>query len=228
MVVTPLVRGLLGLDVTRTAADGAVLTVAPQLPADWRDLTIRNIVVGRGEALTRFDAHVEQNPGLRVFEVTRRGAPIRLIISAALPLDARVREVTVNGRRVNPRERTIGDVRFVDVQLDAESERADVRFRVHDGTSVYRPIGAVSAGASSEGLRILRARADASGLLLRLEGRAGRRYPIRIRTSRPFGRLPDGVRRIADTTGDTALEVAFEGPGDYVRRDVVVPLGSSN
>ena len=226
MVVTPLVRGLLGLDVTRTAKDGAVLTVAPQLPADWRDLTIRNIVVGGGEALTRFDVRVQQIPGLRVFEVTRRGAPIRLTISAALPLDARVRQVTVNGRRVSTRERTVGDVRFVDVPVDGDSERVDVRFRVHDGTSVYRPISPVPAGASNDGLRILRARADASGLLLRLEGRAGRRYPIRIRTSRPLGRLPDGVRRIENTSGDAALEIAFEGSGDYVRRDITVPLGS--
>jgi hypothetical protein len=55
MVATPLVRGLLGIDVD---AGGTALKFAPQLPADWPSLHIRRIAV----AGAHYDLDVERTP----------------------------------------------------------------------------------------------------------------------------------------------------------------------
>ena len=43
MVVTPLVRGLLGIEATD---GGRTLTFAPQLPADWDRVSATNVAAG--------------------------------------------------------------------------------------------------------------------------------------------------------------------------------------
>jgi hypothetical protein len=75
MVATPLVRGLLGL----TVEDGGrSVRFAPQLPADWERVAIRNIPAGGGQVdLTMVRANGED----RV--VLERRSPAR---GAALPL----------------------------------------------------------------------------------------------------------------------------------------------
>ena len=57
-----------------------------------------------------------------------------------------------------------------------------------------------------------------------LEGRGGRRYPIRVRTPRRLGEAADvSVRTTAG--GDQELEITFTGPAaEYVRRDISIPL----
>src|SRR5262249_2465334 len=45
MVVTPLLRGLLGLEVGDA---GRALRIAPQLPADWDHATLKQLAVGTG------------------------------------------------------------------------------------------------------------------------------------------------------------------------------------
>ena len=60
---------------------------------------------------------------------------------------------------------------------------------------------------------------------LTLEGRAGRVYPLRLRTSRTPGGVT-GAELKSNGTGDPELVVAFDGTGDdYVRKEVVVALG---
>ncbi len=56
MVVTPVLRGLLGLNVS---AGGRELRFAPQLPADWDHVAIRNVSAGP----SRFDLMLERSCG---------------------------------------------------------------------------------------------------------------------------------------------------------------------
>src|SRR5207248_6296695 len=93
MVVTPVVRGLLGIE---TLEAGATLRVAPALPASWDRASASGVRAGGA----RDDVTIERASGRTIVRVARReagGRTRRLIAAPALPLDAKIRGVTVNG-----------------------------------------------------------------------------------------------------------------------------------
>jgi len=224
MVVSPIVRGLLGIDVRRTKQGGPVVRIVPSPPADWDDFTVSNLRVGvSGGEGTTYTVRFRRTERARTFEIERSGPATTMELGLALPLDARVRSVTPRAGRLSPDTARIGDVQVATVRLAEPS--GSVRFEVDEGSDVYRRIEAAQAGAESTGLRILRSRAQPGSLALRLEGRAGHRYVVHLRSPRQVGTLPEGVRQLAGSSRHPALEIAFEGPpGRYVRRDVTIPL----
>jgi glycogen debranching enzyme len=221
MVVTPLLRGLLGLEVSD---GGRTLTFAPQLPATWDRLRAGNLPAGAG----RYDVSLERTPGRLVVRVSGHAgaaALARLVVAPAFPLDARVRAVSVNGRPARERVRRAGDVQQVEVAIAAPAAASEVAFEYDEGTDVFAPAEAPLPGARSEGLRVLRARVEGGRLRLVLEGRAGRAYTLRARSPRRLGTAP-GVTVRPLPGLEHELQVRFEGPGgEYVRRDIALDLG---
>jgi glycogen debranching enzyme len=226
MVIAPILRGLFGLRAVREPSGLAVVTLAPQLPADWSRFSLRHVRAGAALIDVRF----ERTPGQWTYFVTRSPgtSPAHLRVGVAVPLDATVPQAHVDGRAAPLSDDKVeGDVHRFSVQVDVEADRAEVRFTVQEGSDVYREIDRAPTGSRNHGLRILRSRADGHGLNLRLEGLSGSRERIRLRSSRRLGALPGGVRLVAGE-GDPTLEFAFDGPaGEYVRRDVVVPLSAA-
>jgi len=262
MVLSPMIRGLLGIEV---AGGGRSVTFAPQLPADWDRVTVRNVAAGG----SRCAFSLARETGRLSIEVeTSASSPASgagvaagpgLVLSPAFPLDARVRAVTIDGRDAPFRMEPQGDVQHAVVSVPAtafsltapsgtpsgtalgRSATARVVFTYDEGTDVFAPVEIPDRGATSEGLRILRSRADAGALHLTLEGVAGRSYALAIRTPRTVGGA-SGVTVVPATavsatavsaTGPasgaapphTDLRVAFDGPsGQYVRRTIDLPL----
>jgi hypothetical protein len=244
MMINPLVRGLCGLEVSD---GGRRIAFAPQLPPGWSSLVVRNVAGAVDFAVTR-------RPGSVIVHVAPRregsGVPgTTLVLAPAFPRDARIQRVTIGGRTVAAAVDVRGDMQFPTVTVPIAAEGADVVFSVSDGTDIERDILAAPAGATSQGLRILRSRADMHGLSLRLEGLGGARYRVWLRTPREVGLLPAGVRALSAAeaqrfddaaraascctalpaalapVGGTPLEIAFDGtPGSYVRRDLTIPL----
>jgi hypothetical protein len=201
----------------------------PQLPGDWN--TLRATGIPAGDA--RFDLLFERGDGVRRFELTGGGASlVRVALAPAIPLDARVREVTVNERQGRFNVERQGDSQFVRIDAAPLSARTAIVIRLDEGTEVYRRIDAAPIGARSRGLRVLRVRPDSSTLALLLDGTAGERYTIDVRTPRQLGALPEGVKAVPAAgnpahagSGVHRLELSFDGKaGEYVRRDIVVPL----
>lgn len=218
MVVSPLVRGLLGVEVDD---GGRRLAFAPELPADWDRVAVRRVAVGA----SLVDATVERSPGLMTIAVTTTSGPGPVLaLAPAVPLDARVRSVTIDGADTPFRARPEGDVQriAIDVAASAAPSRRIV-IALDEGTDVFVRVTMPDAGSRSEGLRVLRARAEGGALHLVLEGRAGRSYPLGART-------PHHVEAVAGVTATPAargadLLVSFEGAGgDYVRRTIDLPL----
>ncbi|HTG13673.1 MAG TPA: GH116 family glycosyl hydrolase, partial [Blastocatellia bacterium] len=94
MVVTPLMRGLLGIEVSE---GGRRLSFAPQLPANWDRVRARSVAVGDA----RYDLMLERTTGRETIKVERRvqvnaASAARVTVAPAFPLDARIRSVTVN------------------------------------------------------------------------------------------------------------------------------------
>jgi hypothetical protein len=226
MVIAPILRGLFGLRTTRAANGVATLSLAPQLPADWPRFSLQHVRAGAAVVDVKF----ERTPPAWTYLVTRLPgtSPAHLRLGVVVPLDAAVRQARIDGRAVPLTDDGIeGDVHRFSVPVEVPGDHADVRFTVREGSDVYRAIEAAPDGSRSQGLRILRSRATAQGLSLRLEGLAGSRERIRLRSPRRLGALPEGVRLI-EGSGDPTLDVAFDGPaGEYVRRDLVLPLSAA-
>ena len=227
MVVTPVLRGLLGLEVS---AGGRELRFAPQLPADWDRISIRNVSAGQ----SRLDVLLERTAERMNISVTPQvqsgsAATIptalpRLVIAPAFPLDAVVRTVTVNERQAAFKTTQSGDVQQAHVTVDPSSARTTIAFTYTQGSDVYLVPAGPAPGADNAGLRILRSTAAKDHLRLVLEGRGGRSYSLYIRTPRRVGPVA-GVTFTPAPGGDVRADVAFEGPSDrYVRRELTLPL----
>jgi glycogen debranching enzyme len=269
MVLSPMIRGLLGIE----AGDGGrALTFAPQLPADWDRVTVRNVAVGD----SRYDLALVREPGTVSIAVdgrvggtnvgqsgigrsatdqrvtgqssTGQSSTVKLLLAPAFPLDARVRSVTVDGIDTRFEVERRGDVQraVIAVPLMTAAARANVRdsaastpaagsdpvapqsttrvvFSYDEGTEVFATIDTPARGAKSEGLRILRSRAEGGMLQLTVEGVAGHTYPLGLRSPRSAGDTA-GVA-VTTSAGRTELRVTFEGStGQYVRRTIDLPL----
>ncbi|HXG64360.1 MAG TPA: GH116 family glycosyl hydrolase [Blastocatellia bacterium] len=222
MVITPAMRGLLGIE---ASGAGRVLTFAPQLPANWERVAARNVAAGKA----RYDLTLERAAGRMTVKVTRSGQEAgpgvqRIVIAPALPLDAQVRSATVNGRAAKFQAARMGDGQRVEVVVENPAPSVEVGYTLDEGTDVYLEPVTPLPGATNEGLRVLRSRAEANALRLTLEGLGGRAYSLWVRSPRRVGGV-EGVR-VGETRGrDTQLTVNFDGPGDsYTRRELTIPL----
>ena len=223
MVVTPTVRGLLGLE---AGAGGKELRFEPQLPANWDHLEVRNVAVGR----TRCDLNLSRAAG-RLTITTKPAASnaaatpgkIRITIAPAFPLDAHVRAVTVQGRGVEFETSRTGDVQRTPVSFDMDQQSVEVVFSYDEGTDVYLAQEIPAPGTMNQGLRVLRSRADVAGLHLVLEGLGGRAYSLFIRS--PHQLVETAGVRITNRGANQELDVQFEGPAEsYIRREVTIPF----
>ncbi|MCP9495778.1 MAG: GH116 family glycosyl hydrolase, partial [Pyrinomonadaceae bacterium MAG19_C2-C3] len=241
MVVSPILRGMLGI----AASDGGrTLRFAPQLPADWNFVRVRNVRVGTA----RYDLSYERMPGRITINVSNglsnptaigvvgRGnneadvvRPSRLVINLALPLDARVRDVEADMRAVQFQIKREGDIQRVVAELDKISNTTQLSFRIDEGTDVFTEAEPLIIGNTNQGLRILRVQPDANALRLILEGRSGREYIVGVRSPRTLVET-SGVRVRRDTASDNQqllirFDAASANTNDYVRREISVPFG---
>jgi len=223
MVASPLVRGLLGIELSKA---GTLLTIAPQLPADWPTVHVRRVAslsldIERSAERYTMSLHAEGS-GAACFGACQAGATAEaagqvaghtaagsVAFAPALPLDAAVRRVTLNGR---PQAFTIdreGDVQRVRVAIDRPVLPLRLEISHTAGTDIAIKIVAASAGAESEGLRILRVTPERDAVVVRAEGRGQHSYAITV--------YHNGVPHPAT--------LSFEGPANaYSRRDVRLPI----
>jgi glycogen debranching enzyme len=228
MVITPAVRGLLGIEIS---AGGKELRFAPQLPANWNRIEAQGVAAGDA----RYDLKLVRAAGRMTITITQRefatisSSPLshgveRFVVAPALPLDARVRKVKVQGRATQFEMKSTGDVQRAEVSIEAHEPTVEVIFTYDEGTEIYLAPESLKPGAQSEGLRILRARADREALHLLLEGLGGRTYTVRVCTPYQLGQT-DGVVIQEDTGSGPQLAVAFKGSSDsYVRRELTIPI----
>jgi glycogen debranching enzyme len=233
MIVTPAVRGLLGLETTDA---GRGLRFAPQPPADWNQLRVRNVRLGDAarysltyeRAAGRIKITIKRHPAGETAAAKSSNDAARattVSLAPALPLDARVRSVTLQGRPVNFTPARSGDVQRVELSLVAGEHETEVVFDYDEGTDVYLEPRAAPTGETSRGLRILRSRAEAGALNLLLEGRSGHSYTLGVRTPHKLGSAPDVLVKDGNGRGDAQLTIRFDGQEQkYVRRAITIPL----
>src|SRR5205085_449882 len=96
MTVTPLLRGLLGVEIEDA---GKTVRFEPQLPADWNSVEVRRVSAGA----STLDFSLARGGGQMTIKVrsndTAEHAPEgkHVVVAPAFPLDARIRSVKADG-----------------------------------------------------------------------------------------------------------------------------------
>ncbi|MBV9923742.1 MAG: amylo-alpha-1,6-glucosidase [Acidobacteria bacterium] len=234
MTVTPLLRGLLGIEVKD---HGSTVRVAPQLPADWNNVTVRRVRAGESQ----FDFILDRSDGvmrIMIFYPEKQEArpPVKIELAPAFPLDARVKSVEVGDKPLAFRIERVGDTQSAVFEVDPqqaglpfmERRMLTVVVKYEEGVDVFVRREAPRPGDTNTGLRVLRSRVEKDWLRLLVEGLPGRVYTLNVRGPRPNGvsGLYEGVSATSGPGGERSIGIEFKGePGRYVRREIAVPLG---
>jgi glycogen debranching enzyme len=176
MVITPLIRGLLGIEVDAPAGR---LTLAPNLPADWDSVRVDHLGVGKDRVsfVVRRSAHTLLAEVWRTGEDT--GRPLDVVFAPALPLGAADVTTMVPGEPVV--ERRPGAV--------VVTSRARLRERLRLGVSwtggweVATDEPPPRIGDRSRALRVVSERLVNGRYVIEVEGRARTNYQLRLRGS---------------------------------------------
>jgi hypothetical protein len=203
MVITPLVRGLLGL---RADAPNRTLRFAPQLPATWESLRIRNYRLGTGRL--SFDLRRAQVSNLRI-EITKEDdEPLKLQLSPSLPALAKVARVTIDGNQA----KFTSNFRGVDTVCNLETtlrRRTVIEISFKGGIEIDAPHTPVQPGDRTQSLKVIEVTTPANNrLAARLEGLAGQTYTLRVRSGLTIQTIQGGSLR-GEEGGWKLIDVFF-------------------
>lgn len=180
MVVSPILKGLLGLSVD---APSARIALAPHLPAAWTKVGIKNVHVG--SAILNFQLRRTSTRDELDVENTGNG-PLEFEFAPALPPTIEVKQASANGVPVQP-------------QLDrnAADSHAKVQVRLKPGQNTiaieHAPVLGYTApwhpptlAHESTNLKIINERWSPSSLELLVSGLPGREYALELTDGRRF------------------------------------------
>lgn len=203
MVITPFVRGLLGL---RADAAKQTLRFAPQLPAAWDLLKVKNYRIGpsrvtitaRRSSISTFRFEIEKNDD----------AELKLQLAPALPALAKVTKVTVDGKSVKFTQAFYGANSACQLETTLK-RRTVIEITFKDGIEFDVPTPATQLGERTTSLKVLEAATPGTNrLTLKLEGLNGRSYTLRFRGGLSVVSAQGGTIK-GDEGGWKWIEVAF-------------------
>ncbi len=182
MVLTPLVRGLLGLEVD---APAGLVRLSPHLPPSWDSVRVEQLSVGR--AVLSFTIRRQGNAF--VLNATRAGdvqAPLKIDFSPALPLGASDVMASGSGGNLSPTKTTsrLGAVLVANSPV-AIASSLQLRVEWKGGWEVEAPVRAPRIGDRSSAMRIVSERIVNGEYRVTVEGRAGASYAMRLRAPLP-------------------------------------------
>ncbi|HEX4945625.1 MAG TPA: GH116 family glycosyl hydrolase [Blastocatellia bacterium] len=200
MTITPFVRGLLGL-----RASEKNLCFAPQMPAAWDKLKVRNILVGR----SRLTIEAERfNGSVRYVLSKDSAAPLSLQLAPSLPLLAKPLRVTVDNKPVQFKiaaENAAPICSFV-ATLQAKTI---IEISYTNDVELDVPFLAPQIGERTTSLKVLDITAPASNkLTVKVEGLARQSYNLRWRGGAIMTKL-SGATAKGEKDGWKLLEVTM-------------------
>jgi len=149
MVVSPLLRGLFGL---QTDADGCRVTLVPHVPADWTWFTVDHVRVGSAWLRLAY----RRTTGDISLTVTRSGSgDCTLEFSPAVSPRAQIIGVEMNGRRVPFQIRKSDLDQHIAVQVPVSAGENALRIRLRNDFGLGLSPALPPLGSMSHGLRVL-------------------------------------------------------------------------
>jgi hypothetical protein len=225
MVVSPLLRGMLGLQVDATTQ---TITLAPSLPADWTDLGVQNVQAGNAKA----DFQLQRSGEEMVLEVHRAGTgECEIEFQPELSLRAEVQSVELNGRPLPFKVQANGSDQHLATRFKAYGGPSTLRVKLRGDFSVSYASRLPELAGGSVGLRII-SETWSEGydwLTLELEGSGGRSYGLKVFNGAQISGV-EGGRLAKSADGSEMLTVVI--PGDdseaTVRSTLVIHFGNKS
>jgi glycogen debranching enzyme len=182
MVVSPILRGMLGLSVD---AKTDTVTFSPHVPADWRQFSVRNIRVGKSRLRLCYTAKPES---ISLEADCVGDTPCNIAFKPAISLRAHVAAVTsgpAESRRTIPFHVTANDDdKHVEIETKGSSKSV-ITIRLSDNFGVTYNSTLPPLGSASKDLRILSQTWSAGHDILTIEvaGASGQTYDLILTNS---------------------------------------------
>ena len=180
MVVSPLMRGMLGL---QTDAGAGTLTLTPHVPADWTSFAVRSVPIGSAKV----DLQYAKDPEGITLEVKALGkvadnSPRAVEFAPAVSLRAKVLGAALNGRPVPFHVQANSVDQHVLVRIPVSGRANTLRIRLKDDFGVAYTSTLPAIGATSEGLRVVSETWTPARdrLTLAVSGRSGSQYRLSV------------------------------------------------
>ena len=218
MIVSPLLRGLFGLEANAVTGE---IVFAPHVPADWEGFTIRNLQAGTTSLELRYhkDANEIQ------LQVTRTGSgECTLNFSPAVSLRANVQGITLNGRAIPYRlERSDAD-QHISVRFEAPAGKSTLRMRIDDDFELGVKSQLPPPGSASAGVRVISESwtPELDRLSLDLAGLPGNTYEFSLSNASQIVSIQGAELDIADRKKPKLLVRFPAGPDRYAERQVTL------
>ena len=177
MVVSPILRGMLGLEVD---AIHHSVKLTPHIPAVWDRFSIENVRIGQNTLLLNYsksDEGIVLETGL-----TSGSEECTFEFRPAISMRAKVVKVDLNGKPVPFQVETRGGDQHVVVQFPVNSGKHFLRVRLANEFGLSEQSDLPALGSTSHGLRVLSETWSASRdqLTLEVSGKAGEEYGLRV------------------------------------------------
>jgi GH15 family glucan-1,4-alpha-glucosidase len=219
MVVSPLLRGLFGL---QSDASTCRVTLAPHVPADWTWFTIDHVHIGSASLRLTYRKTTDDIS----LSVTRGGSgDCTLAFSPALSPRAQVIGVEMNGRRV-PFEIKKSDVdQHVAVQFSVSAGENTLRIRLKDDFGLSLSSALPPLGSTSQGLRVLAESWTPARdtLTLTIAGAQGKQYELGIWNPAQVASVEGAeLLRTGAETGKITFAIRENKTDPYPREKIVI------
>jgi glycogen debranching enzyme len=194
MVISPVLRGMFELQFD---AQDHQLTLAPHIPANWKEFTIHHVAAGNDTVDLRFARTADS---ITVVAERRGNEDVTLEFQPALSLRTEVLGVTLNGKRIPFHVEAHRSDQHVIVSANLSSGTNHLKIAVRNDFAVTYSATLPSLGNPSEGLRILSQTWSDSRdtLTLETEGMAGHTYSLSVWGKDQIKSVDGGRMTLAD------------------------------
>jgi hypothetical protein len=214
MVVNPLLRGLLGLDVEAALQH---VDFAPHVPAGWNSFSISNLRVGQAELSLKYTRTADAI----TLESERTGAgDCTVDFAPALSLRAKVLGAELNGKATQFHAQTNSIDQHVAVSFAACAGSNKLVLHLHNDFGLSFDSRLPALGAVREGLRVVSELWSAARetLTLDVSGAAAQQYELAVLNPGQI-RAVEGAELV---NGKLRIGFPAGAPGVYSRRSITL------
>ena len=222
MIISPVLRGMFGIEILQNESGGKTLRFAPVLPADWSETEIKNISFESA----KFAWRASRAKGKLTVNIAANGKSSlqKISVAPAFPLNAKIRNVSINNKPAQFNLLKIGDVQRAEVVLDNFNGNSIVVFDYDEGTEIFYTPAPLLPAQRNQDLKIVRASADDANLHLVVEGLGGETYTFGVRSGLRLGAAENvKIEQNGDLFGKISVKFDFTN-NVFTRREIKIPL----
>jgi hypothetical protein len=176
MVISPILRGMFGLDVDTEKHE---ITLSPHVPADWTSFAIHKVQVGDASV----DFKYRKTSDTLVLDAKRTGSgDCWIVFSPALSLRTEVASVEMDGRRLPFKMEPNANDQHVNIRFPLTSGSSTIVIHLKNDFGLALSTSLPQPGSTSQNLRILSESWNGSRteLTLNASGLSGKRYELSV------------------------------------------------